>query len=206
LQGEERLGRPRSFDDDKALDAAALCFWARGYEATSVRDLSLTMGIAAPSLYNAYGDKRMLFIASLQYYCEKACARLARFEAAEPGTAAIAGFFSDIVERSLSDPDRKGCFLVNAALEVAPHDAAVQTLIAAYFKGLQAFFQKNIEAAKPEGGAASVDPVPYSAHLLSVVMGIRVLARWNPERNVLEAAASHALLPLRSNPTSEDRA
>ena len=59
------MARPREFDEVTALEAAIDCFWQRGYEATSVRDLADKMGISAPSLYNAYGDKHALFMQAL---------------------------------------------------------------------------------------------------------------------------------------------
>lgn len=61
-------GRPRSFDRDTALDRAIRLFWARGYEATSVRDLSEELGIGTPSLYHAFGDKRALFTEAVGVY------------------------------------------------------------------------------------------------------------------------------------------
>ena len=57
-----RMARPREFDEATALNAAIDCFWHRGYEATSVRDLGAAMGLSGPSLYNAFGDKRALFV------------------------------------------------------------------------------------------------------------------------------------------------
>ena len=60
------VARPREFDETTALDAAIACFWHRGYKATSVRDLADSMGISGPSLYNAFGDKRALFVAALE--------------------------------------------------------------------------------------------------------------------------------------------
>lgn len=60
-----RGGRPRSFDRDAALQAAMLLFWRHGYESTSMRMLAEAMGVTAPSIYAAFGDKRELFVRSL---------------------------------------------------------------------------------------------------------------------------------------------
>ena len=57
----QTMPRPREFDETAALEAAIECFWRRGYEATSLRDLTASMGLTAPSLYNAFGDKEELF-------------------------------------------------------------------------------------------------------------------------------------------------
>ena len=69
------MARPREFNEDAALDAAMHCFWAKGYQATSVRDLEAETGLTTPSLYNAFGDKRALFRRALERYAEhsRAC-------------------------------------------------------------------------------------------------------------------------------------
>ena len=78
------MARPREFDEATALEAAIECFWHRGYEATSVRDLADKMGISGPSLYNAYGDKRALFAQALEYYVDNSArALIKRLEAAQ---------------------------------------------------------------------------------------------------------------------------
>lgn len=72
VQGSHHhVARPRTFDGDKVLDAAIACFWSRGLEATSVRDLAEHMGIRGPSLYNAFGDKRALFARALERYATR---------------------------------------------------------------------------------------------------------------------------------------
>ena len=125
------MARPREFDEDAVLDAAVQCFWKQGYEATSVRDLVAHTGITAASLYNAFGDKRSLYGRALDHYVEASIAdRIRRCEALPPGRA-IEVFFEEIVKRSLSDRDRKGCLLVNAALDVAPHDSGFRRVVAA---------------------------------------------------------------------------
>src|ERR1700674_4986058 len=63
-------GRPRAFDVDQALDRALHLFWRKGYEGTSLSDLTRAMGINRPSLYAAFGDKETLFRKALDRYVE----------------------------------------------------------------------------------------------------------------------------------------
>lgn len=189
------MGRLKAFDEDRALDAAVDCFWLRGFEATSVRDLAEAMGIGGASLYNAYGDKRALFSRSLERYAARSMRdRIARMEAAHQPKEAIGAFISEIIDRSLKDPDRKGCLLVNSALDVAPHDAEIGKVVGGYLDELRQFFRRNIEAAHKVGQVPrTVDAEEVSGHLLGVLLGIRVLARTGARRKMLEAVARPAL-------------
>ena len=65
------MARPREFDEATALEAAMGCFWRHGYEATSMRELTASMGISGPSLYNAFGGKRAVFTAALARYFDQ---------------------------------------------------------------------------------------------------------------------------------------
>ena len=98
------MARPREFEESDVLDAAVQCFWSRGYEATSTRDLAEKMGITGASLYNAFGDKRALYRRALDHYVEQSFGdRVGRFEGKFPPREAIGAFFKEIIERSLSD-------------------------------------------------------------------------------------------------------
>ena len=189
------MARLKAFDEDLALDAAVDCFWLRGYEATSVRELADAMGIGGASLYNAYGDKRALFSRSLERYAERSMReRIARLEASHRPKAAIAAFIAEIIDRSLKDPDRKGCLLVNSALDVAPHDAKIGKVVGGYLDELRAFFRRNLEAARTAGEVPRrLDVEEVSGHLLGVLLGIRVLARTGARRKLLEGVARPAL-------------
>jgi len=189
------MARLKAFDEERALDAAIDCFWLRGYEATSIRELGQAMGIGGASLYNAYGDKRALFSRSLERYAERSMRdRIARMEANHQPRQAIAAFIAEIIERSLKDPDRKGCLLVNSALDVAPHDAEIGKVVGGYLDEIRAFFRRNIEAARKAGQVPrGIDAEEVSGHLLGVLLGIRVLARTGARRKLLEAAAKPAL-------------
>src|ERR1700684_1120320 len=91
------MPRPRKFDEATALDAAIECFWRRGYEATSLRDLTAAMGLSAPSLYNAFGDKEELFALALERYLDSNTrGRLRRLEEMFAPKRAIERFFAEI--------------------------------------------------------------------------------------------------------------
>ena len=62
------MGRPRAFDKDEALDRAMTVFWTKGYEGASLSELTKAMGINAPSLYAAFGNKEGLLRAALDRY------------------------------------------------------------------------------------------------------------------------------------------
>lgn len=109
---------------------------------------------------------------------------------------------AEIVDRSVKDPDCKGCLLVNTALDVAPHDPEIGGLVEGYLGEIRAFFRRCLEAAQrarqvPKG----IDAETVSAHLLGVVLGIRVLARTGArstaaKRKLLESVARPALALL----------
>lgn len=182
------MARPREFDEAAVLDAAVHRFWLRGYESTSVRDLAESMGMTGASVYNAFGDKRSLFRRALAYYVENSFSeREARFESTLPPREAIGAFFREIIERSVSDDERKGCMLVNSALEVAPHDPEFQQAIAAVLVRIEAFFFRCVSAGQRSGEISKAQPAEDLARaLLGALLGIRVLARSRPERALLE--------------------
>ena len=155
-------------------------------------------GCPLPSLYNAYGDKHSLFTQALERYLDhSARALIKRLEHSLPPKHAVRRFIAEIIQRSVSDRERRGCFLINSALEVAPHDRELGILIADRLAEIEAFFYRSIKAAQAEG-AVPRDRVAkdLARLLLGVLLGIRVLARSKPERALLEGIARPALALL----------
>src|SRR6266436_4054913 len=191
------MARPREFDETTVLEAAMNCFWALGFEQTSVRDLAERMGITGASLYNAFGHKRSLYRqAFVHYLTQTVRERVTRLEKLPPALA-IRTFFDEIIERSVDDEERRGCMLVNAALELAPYDPEFQKLVAEEMIFIEAFFLRCIEAGQKDGTISAIRPAAELAKLLlSVLLGIRVLARTRPQREVLEGAANGVLALL----------
>lgn len=193
------MARPREFDEDAVLEAAVRRFWRYGYEATSVRELADEMGITGASLYNAFGDKRSLFQRALAYYIENSFGeRVARFEHVLPPRGAIEAFFKEIIDRSVDDRDRKGCLLVNSALEVAPHDPECRATVTDVLDRVEGFFRRCARAGQQSGEITATQSADDLARmLLGVHLGIRVLARTRPDRALLDGVARPALALLR---------
>lgn len=193
------MARPRAFDEDEVLDAALRCFWTNGYEATSVRDLASSMGLTGASLYNAFGDKRALYERALERYVDQSVsARIARLEAPDIlPREAIGTFFSDVLERSLDDPQMKGCMVVNAVVEMGPHDPELRAAAIRTLGEIEAFFARRIAAGQRDGSIYAGEKAEGLARmLLGVLLGIRVLSRIRPERELLEDVLRPALAML----------
>ncbi|ANN76827.1 TetR/AcrR family transcriptional regulator [Bordetella flabilis] len=192
------MGRPREFDEAEVLDAAVDCFWSQGYEATSIRDLANRMGLTGASLYNAFGDKRGLYRRALDHYIDGSFAdRVRRLEGQLPPRQAIGAFFAEIIQRSLDDKQRKGCMLVNSALELAPHDAEFREIVTGVLAQIEGFFHRCVVAGQRDGTITTSQPAADMARLLlGVHIGLRVLARTRPERPLLEGMIRPALALL----------
>lgn len=201
------MPRPREFDETTVLEAAVRRFWIYGYEATSVRELAQDMGITGASLYNTFGGKRSLCERALAYYVENSFGeRVSRLEHSLSPRKAIGAFFKEIIDRSVNDEDRKGCMLVNSALEVAPHDPDFQVTIAEVLARVEAFFHRCVVAGQETGEISSKHSADDLAHLLlGVHVGIRVLGRARPDRLLLEGVVRPALEVLDADAVDQKR-
>lgn len=108
-------GRPRSFDTDEALLAAVHTFWTHGYSGTSMKELSKAMGISAPSIYGAFGDKRALYLRAIDRYADiDGCEPVVRFESEPDIHKAVDAFLRTVVTYSTSEEGGpRGCFLAS---------------------------------------------------------------------------------------------
>ena len=182
------MARPREFDEAAVLDAAIERFWQSGYEATSVRDLADEMNISGASLYNAFGDKRSLYERALNRYLDQTFReRIRRLEPSLPPREAIVAFLQEIVKRSLADKQRRGCMLVNSAIESAPHDSKFFDIVAIFLDEVERFFFRCVSNGQKDGTVTrAYSAEDLSRSLLGALLGIRVLARVRPERKLLE--------------------
>lgn len=190
-----RTGRPRSFDRDEALERAIAVFWEHGYDATSIALLTGALGIGAPSLYAAFGDKRALFLEVLGRYLRTYGAFTERALAEEPSAR-------DAVERLLREaaaaytsPERpRGCLLITAATNCSPQSAD----IAAQLRELRAAGARALEDKIAAAARTGQVPAHTDAHALAtfytaVLQGMSAQARDGAARTDLEQIAEAAL-------------
>ena len=169
----------KSFDIGEAVDKATEVFWAKGYEATSLSDLTQAMGVNKGSFYNAFGSKKALFMKALiKYYQDQHIATLNKLRKLDEPVSAIRKLFDILIEQSRADEQFKGCLLVNTALDLPNHEADVDEAVKRGFHDLNAFFVEQIELGIKRGEiAADKDVKSTSEGLIALVAGLRVLAR-----------------------------
>jgi AcrR family transcriptional regulator len=121
-------GRPRSFDPKTTLDRAIPVFWAKGYEGSSFRDLTSAMGISAPSLIAAFGDKRGLFDAAVARYVETiAAGPMTALEGTESLRERLTACLGGVIANSSGKGHPTGCLVTCALADAAGDDAAAGT-------------------------------------------------------------------------------
>jgi TetR/AcrR family transcriptional repressor of nem operon len=195
------MSRPPLFDRDAVLDQAVALFWRRGYEATSIHDLTVATGLGRGSLYAAFADKRGLFEAALARYSE-AVSRRTFAPLAEPGAdlAAVEAVFARLATPDLAAA-APGCLVTNTACEAGASMPELRDRVRLVFDGLEARLAAALTRAEAKGQlAAGVDPRAAAVFLVAVAQGLRVLARVGEPEAKLETAAEAALAALRRSP------
>lgn len=174
-----RTGRPRSFDRDEALEAAVAVFWQYGYDATSIALLTGALGIGAPSLYAAFGDKKKLFFEALDRYNHTYGAFTVRALNEESDARAAVSRLLHEASAAYTRSDRPpGCLLITAATNCAPQSADVATRLrdirAQARTALEAKIADSVRAGTVPPGA---DTRALAAFYAAVLQGMSAQAR-----------------------------
>jgi len=187
-------GRPRTFDIDEALDKAMVVFWRKGYEGSSIPDLTKAMGISSPSLYAAFGSKEGLFRRVLDRY-ELGPSHYVT-EALKAPTA------REVVERLLlgavnlvaGDCNPTGCLMVQGALSGSDAASEVRVDLAARRAAGERAVRRRLKRAKDEGDLpADADPAQLARYIRAIVYGLAVHAAGGATRRELQGVAEVAL-------------
>lgn len=185
----------KAFEPQRVLEKAMNTFWERGYEGISIEDLVQSTGIGRGSLYDTFNDKHSLYLAALDRYIAAGRAQTTAL-LAQTGTLqeVLQQLFQTQLDALLSDPARRGCFLMNASLEMAPHDPAVNTVVQSALQELEEGLYRLLIKAQVAGELSwQDDPHQLARFLVATLVSIRVLARLRKERNVLQDIVKTAL-------------
>ena len=185
----------KTFDIDKATDKAIEVFWKKGYEATSMSDLTQAMQINKGSLYNAFGSKKALFDRALARYDQNnRAAKLEKLRKSPDAVAAITGLFDSLIEDARQDPRNLGCFVVNTAQDLPNQPPEVAKVVKGSLDDIERFFAEMIEKGHAAGQIpSSVGASDTAQALLSMLVGLRLLSRGVAGIPALESIREGAL-------------
>jgi AcrR family transcriptional regulator len=189
---EARPGRPREFDEEKALDAAMHVFWRDGYEGASLASLTQAMGINRPSLYAAFGDKEQLFRKVVERY-ENGPAAYVTDALKEPAArVAIERLLYSVADMSTCPENPRGCLLVQGALGDAC--GSVRDLLVRHREAGEKAIRLRLRRAQAEGDLPpDVDPADLSRYVVTVMRGLCVEAAGGATRRELRKVVRTAM-------------
>ena len=189
-------GRPRAFDRDVALGQAVRLFWRKGFEATSMADLTAAMGIGAPSLYAAFGSKEALYAEALCHY-QKNFGQLTwgRFDSAGTAKAAVEGLLMDSAAALTGcEPGApKGCMLTLSSIDRDEHADLCESVRASRSAVLERLVARFVRAVTEGEIPASTNLTALARFVQTVQNGMSILARDGSTRAELEAVARVAM-------------
>src|SRR5271169_502987 len=171
----ERMGRPRGFDEDAALEAAMKVFWEKSYEGATLTDLTEAMGINRSSMYAAFGDKESLFKLVVARYREGPMTYIR--EALERPTlqAVIEAILYGTVEFLSTPCNPRGCLSIQGALACGTDATpAKQTMVDWRKKGEAAFRKRFLRAQRDGDLPANFDPADVACYISSIMTGLGV--------------------------------
>jgi AcrR family transcriptional regulator len=181
------MGRARAFNADDALERAMTVFWAKGYEGTSLADLTAAMGINRPSLYAAYGNKEELFRKALERYGEGPSS-YERTALAQPTARAVAeGLLRGAADVQTDPRTPAGCLAVLGTTYCAEDSSPVGKILIESRLAGHAAIRERFERARAQGDLpADADPKQLTHYIGAVVCGMAVLAASGATRQELE--------------------
>jgi len=194
VQERKPRGRPRSFDREQALESAMEVFWRKGYDATSISDLTEAMGINPPSLYAAFGDKEKLYLEAVEYYRVQRGENIRHVLAEEPtARGAIEKALKGAVEEFCRRDSPSGCLLTMSTGCSSVSDGVQQVLVRKRLMARERI-RERIQRGIEEGDVpASADPQALAEFIMTVFAGMAMHARDGATRKSLNATVDSAM-------------
>jgi TetR/AcrR family transcriptional regulator, copper-responsive repressor len=192
-RAERRRGRPREYDADRALACAEETFWKRGYAGTSLDDLAAATGMNRPSLYGAFGDKRSLYLKTLERYRDQVRAKAAELLADDPPLRVyLERFYEAALDIYFAGPKPvRGCYSIGTAATEAAVDPAVRGFLADSIRNTDTFLGGLIRRARDRNEIATdCDPDALAAIATATLHTLAVRSRAGHSRKELNNLAA----------------
>lgn len=194
-------GRPRKTDPDTVLDTAMKAFWERGFEGTSMNDLSAMTGMAKPGLYSNFGDKEAIYAKAMERYCSSYAGPMLEdlVRSDDPVEVVVRRFLDGVVSAATETMGPKGCFVANNLVECAGKPASLEALGRYVDEQRQKAFAIRFQSAQKNGELPQETDVKslaefYSGQALALAVMARAGAPWATLYRFVDTAMS--LLPV----------
>jgi TetR/AcrR family transcriptional regulator, copper-responsive repressor len=189
-------GRPKAYDPDQALQGAMQAFWALGFSGTSVDVLSDATDMNRPSLYAAFGDKRALYLKTLERYTQAAEASILKALAPERSLAEGLRALFDQALRTYSSGEvgAQGCYLIGTAATEAVSDVEIRTVLGKSLRSFETLITARIELAKKSGELSrSADAEALAMTATAFLHSLAVRSRAGESRARLKSLVDTAI-------------
>jgi TetR/AcrR family transcriptional regulator, copper-responsive repressor len=186
-------GRPRAYDADTALAQAMSAFWRFGYSATSLDQLSDATDMNRPSLYAAFGDKRALYLQTLDRYTERSKEGIAKaLDPQLPLAEGLQRFYDSALAAYLPSGDpARGCYLIGTAVTEALGDEEVRTRLASALREFERMLEVRIRKAREDGEIeATADPQVLAMIASAVLYTLAIRSRAGESRAILRSVVA----------------
>lgn len=191
------MARTKEFDPDTALLRAMELFWRKGYEATSMADLVAHVGVSRAGLYSTFGDKHALYVRAYDRYLEEGVDFVGELSQPGPVLPVIRSLLTRYAEESATDSDRRGCLVVNTAVELSPHDTVLARRVEANWSLVETALFSALTRARAQGELSQGrDPRALARLLLVALQGMRVVGKSSDDPARLRDAATEILTLL----------
>jgi TetR/AcrR family transcriptional repressor of nem operon len=180
------MPRPATFNSDVVLERALLTFWTYGYAGTSIADLVGSTQLLRGSIYHTFGDKRSLYIQTLERYGHMALQQATAFwNEAEPSLENWRAFLMVLVDLPETEK-RRGSMICNCIVEVVPHDPEIAKVVEGILNEFKRILQSTLERARQAGALHThANTSALARYLVSSLQGLCVTAKAGAPREEL---------------------
>src|SRR5258708_868155 len=170
-------GRPRTFDEDQAIDAAMRVFWEKSFEGTTMTDLTDATGLSRSSIHAAFGSKEGLFLKAVERYKSEQMRYIPKALAEPTLSRAIEALFRGMVNALSIPGNPKGCLSIHGALACGTDGELVTPIMAKWYRSNENRLKERIQQAQREGELGrDVSAADYARYIATIMIGLGIQA------------------------------